>query len=353
VLAFIFKRLLWAVLLVFVVTLIVFVMFFVLPADSKNAQRNEQGFAPGLQTQFNIRGSFGEQYERFVTHILRGDLGDSTRRNDAVTDVIGETLPVTASLVLGGAIFFLMIAIPIGVLSALYPRSLLDKGLMLVVLIGASAHSVWLGLVFSYVFGVKLHWFPVGGYCDLRYEPDSTNLCGGPRYWAWHMILPWLTFAFLFAALYARMIRASLLESMNEDYVRTARAKGASSFRVMRVHVFRNALLPVITMLGMDVGVAFGGALFIETVFTLPGMGSLLVRSLANSDLPMIMGIVIVVSLAVVVANLIVDLLYVVIDPTIRHTAKGDATLASRRVSRALRAAQPARAEAAKSAAAP
>jgi peptide/nickel transport system permease protein len=353
VLPFIFKRLLWAILLVFVVTLIVFVMFFVLPADSRNAQRNEQGFAPGLQTQFNIRGSFGEQYGRFVTHILRGDLGDSTRQNDAVTDVIRETLPVTASLVVGGAIFFLLIAIPIGVLSALYPRSLLDKGLMLFVLIGASAHSVWLGLVFSYVFGVKLHWFPVGGYCDLRYEPDSTNLCGGPRYWAWHMILPWLTFAFLFAALYARMIRASLLESMNEEYVRTARAKGASGFRVMRVHVFRNALLPVITMLGMDVGVAFGGALFIETVFTLPGMGSMLVRSLANSDLPMIMGIVIVVSLAVVLANLIVDLLYVVIDPTIRHTAKGDATLASRRVSRELRAAQPARAEPAKSAATP
>src|SRR4029450_2333310 len=186
--------------LVFVVTLIVFVMFFVLPADSRNAQRNEQGFAPGLQTQFNIRGSFGEQYERFVTHILRGDLGDSTRRNDAVTDVIGETLPVTASVVLGGAICFLMIDIPIGVLSALYPRSLLDKGLMLVVLIGASAHSVWLGLVFSYVFGVKLHWFPVGGYCDLRYEPDSTNLCWGPRYWAWHLVPPWLTVAFLFAA---------------------------------------------------------------------------------------------------------------------------------------------------------
>ncbi|HSB38617.1 MAG TPA: ABC transporter permease [Gaiellaceae bacterium] len=342
-LIFVARRLLWAILLVFIVTLIVFVMFFVLPGNSKNAQRNEQGFAPGLQTQFNIRGSFGEQYGRFVSHVfLHADLGNSIRSRDAVTDVIRRTLPVTASLVLGGAVMFLLIAVPIGVISALRPRSLLDRGLMLFVLAGASAHSVWLGLVFSYVFGVKLHWFPVGGYCDLRYEPSSTNLCGGPRYWAHHMFLPWLTFAFLFAALYARMIRASLLEAMDEDYVRTARAKGAGTFRVMRVHVFRNASLPVITMIGMDVGVAFAGALFIETVFELPGMGRLLVRSLANGDLPMIMGVVIVVSLAVVVANLIVDLLYAVVDPTIRSRTKGDAIVVSRAAGRELRAAQPA-----------
>jgi peptide/nickel transport system permease protein len=343
VLLYIVRRLLWAVMLVFVVTLIVFVMFFVLPEDSRNAQRNEQGFAPGLQTQFNIRGSFGEQYGRFVTHIVRGDLGDSQRQRDAVTDVIRETLPVTASLIIGGTIFFLLIAIPIGILTALYPRSLLDKGLMLFVLIGASAHSVFLGLLFSYVGGVKLHWFPVGGYCDLHYAPESTSLCGGPRYWAYHMILPWLTFAFLFAALYARMIRASLLEALNEDYVRTALAKGAGGFRVMRVHVFRNALMPVITMLGMDVGVAFAGALFIETVFTLPGMGWLLVRSLANADLPLIMGIVIVVCIAVVIANLVVDLLYGVLDPRVRMRTTGDTTVASRRVRRELRAQQPAR----------
>src|SRR5262245_56096314 len=234
-------------------------MFFVLPADSRNAQRNEQGFAPGLQTQFNIRGSFGEEYGRFVTHILRGDLGDSQRQRDAVTDVIRETLPVTLSLILGGTIFFLLIAIPIGVLSALYPRSLLDKGLMLVVLIGASAHSVWLGLVFSYVGGVKLHWFPVGGYCDLHYQSESTSLCGGPRYWAYHMILPWLTFAFLFAALYARMIRASLLESLGEDYVRTARAKGAGEMRGKRKQVLRNSVMPVTELVGKGHGLHLAG----------------------------------------------------------------------------------------------
>jgi len=337
---FVLRRLLWAVMLVFVITLIVFVMFFLLPADSSNAQRNEQGFAPTLQTQFNFRGSFGEQYTQFVRRLfLHGDLGDSLRSRDAVTDVIRRTLPVTLSLLIGGMVIWLMIAIPVGVLSALYPRSFLDRGLMLFVLAGASAHSVWLGLVFSYVFGVRLHWFPAGGYCDLHYQPDAGSLCGGPRYWAYHMVLPWLTFAFIFAALYARMIRASLLESMEEDYVRTARAKGASSFRVMRVHVFRNALLPIVSMIGMDIGVAFGGALFIETVFELPGMGFLLMRSLANSDLPMIMGVVIVVSFAVVLANLVVDLLYLVIDPRIRRTGKGDAVVVSRSVGRELRAA--------------
>jgi peptide/nickel transport system permease protein len=338
-LGFVARRLAWAVLLGFVLTLITFVMFFVLPADSRNAQRNERGFEPGLQTQFNIRGSFAEQYARFLGHIvLHGDLGDSTRSREAVTTQIGRTLPVTASLVIGGAIFWLLIAFPIGLLSALRPRSLLDKGLMLFVLVGLSAHPVWLGLVFSYVFGVKLHWFPVGGYCDLFYNPGSSNLCGGPRFWAYHLFLPWLTFAFLFAALYARMIRANVLEAMEEDYVRTARAKGAGTFRVMRGHVLRNALLPVITMLGMDIGVAFGGALFIETVFELPGMGRLLVRSLANGDLPMILGIVLTVSFAVVIANLIVDILYPFIDPRVRLRGKGDASVGSPALRNQLRA---------------
>jgi peptide/nickel transport system permease protein len=339
VLVFVARRLAWAVLLGFVITLITFVMFFVLPADSRNAQRNERGFEPGLQTQFNIRGSFAEQYVRFLGHVvLHGDLGDSTRSREAVTTMIGRTLPVTASLVIGGVIFWLMMAFPIGMLSALRPRSLLDKGLMVFVLVGLSAHPVWLGLVFSYVFGVKLHWFPVGGYCDLFYNPESSNLCGGPRFWAYHLFLPWLTFAFLFAALYARMIRANVLEAMEEDYVRTARAKGAGTFRVMRGHVLRNAMLPVITMLGMDIGVAFGGALFIETVFELPGMGRLLVRSLANGDLPMILGIVLTVSFAVVIANLIVDILYSFIDPRVRLHGKGDAGVGSPALRRQLRA---------------
>jgi peptide/nickel transport system permease protein len=338
VLSFVFKRLLWAVMMAFVITLITFVMFFVLPGDSTNAQRNQQGFASDLQTTYNLHGSFVHQYVGFLDRaVLHADLGDSLRSRKPVTQVIWETLPITASLVIGGIVLCLLIAIPIGLISALRPRSLIDRGSMLFVLILISCQPFWLGLMLSYLLGVRAHAFPVGGYCDFTYHELSVNQCGGPRYWAYHMVLPWLTFAALFAAFYARMIRASLLEQLGEDYVRTARAKGASPRRIMRAHVFRNALLPIITMLGMDVGVAFAGVLFIETAFTLRGMGQLLVLSLANSDLPVILGIVLVVSMFVVMANLVVDLLYSVLDPRIRLHGSGDSVQASRRVVRQLR----------------
>src|SRR5215210_2345942 len=335
-LIFIFRRLVWAVMLAFVISLLTFVMFFMLPS-SRNAQRNERGFESSLQAQFDVHGSFPEQYVRFIGHVvLHGDLGESTRGGGSALSAIERSLPVTASLLGGGVVLWLLLAFPIGLFSALRPRSLLDRLLMLLVLAGVSAHPVWLGLMLSYFFGVNWHVFPIGGYCDLHYNAD--NLCGGPRFWAYHMFLPWLTFALLFAALYARMIRASLLEALDEDYVRTARAKGAGTFRVMRRHVLRNSLLPVVTMLGMDIGIAFGGALFIESVFQLPGMGRLLVRSLATEDMPMVMGVVLVVSMAVVVANLFVDILYSVLDPRVRLRGKGDSIAASRKLRRELRA---------------
>jgi len=208
---------------------------------------------------------------------------------------------------------------------------------MLLILILISCQPFWLGLMLSYLLGVRAHAFPVGGYCDFSHHEQTSSFCSGPRYWAYHLVLPWLTFAALFAAFYARMIRASLLEQLGEDYVRTAHAKGASPRRILRAHVFRNASLPVVTMLGMDVGVAFAGALFIETAFTLGGMGQLLTRSLYNSDLPVILGIVLVVSVAVVIANLVVDILYSVLDPRIRLHGSSDSVRASRRVVRELR----------------
>ena len=141
---------------------------------------------------------------------------------------------------------------------------------MVGVLVGISAHPVWIGLLFAYFFGFKLGWFPITGYCDFI-NPSGT--CGGPVQWAYHLFLPWCTFAILFAAVYARMIRANVMETLNEDYVRTARAKGAPEWLVMRSHVLRNALLPVVTMLGMDIGIALGGAIFTESVYGLPGLG--------------------------------------------------------------------------------
>lgn len=315
-LLFVVRRLVWAVMLVAVVSLITFVIFLGIPDRSIGSR---QGLVtPNLQAQWHLDGhSMPAKYVLFLKRIaLHGDFGRSMRQPLSVSEIVTTALPVTASLVIGGTIMFLLLAFPIGLLSALRPRSLLDKGLMVILLVGVSAHPVFLGLILSYFLGFQWHVFPIAGYCNLHYH--AHDICGGPRYWAYHMVLPWITFAFLFAALYARMIRASVLEALGEDYVRTARAKGASSFRILRRHVARNAFLPVVSMLGMDVGLAFGGAIFIETVFDLPGVGQALYRALSSSDEPVILGVAILVSIAVVIANLIADLLYCVIDPRIR-----------------------------------
>jgi len=234
-----------------------------------------------------------------------------------VNDIVLRTAPVTASLVFGGAVFWLMLSLPVGILSAVKPRSLIDRAAMVFVLIGLSAHPVWIGLIFAYVFGYKLGLTPISGYCDA-FNPSDTAECGGPVQWAYHMILPWATFAILFAALYVRLIRANVMETMNEDYVRTARAKGAPESRVMRSHILRNSLLPVVTILGMDIGLALGGAIFTESIYSLPGLGRQVLNSYNNFDLPVILGIVVFSTLCIIIFNLIVDLLYAWIDPRIR-----------------------------------
>jgi len=186
---------------------------------------------------------------------------------------------------------------------------------MVFVLIGISAHPVWIGLILAYFLGYKANLFPISGYCDFI-NPDTS--CGGPAQWAWHLVLPWMTFAFLFSAQYVRMIRANTMETLNEDYVRTARAKGAPESRVLRSHVLRNSLLVVVTMLGMDIGLALGGAIFTENVFGLPGLGKVAIESIYAYDLPTVQGIVVFATLAIIVFNLIVDLVYAAIDPRIR-----------------------------------
>jgi peptide/nickel transport system permease protein len=205
--------------------------------------------------------------------------------------------------------------LPVGILSALRPRSLLDRIAMVFVLIGISASPVWTGLIFAYLFGFKLGWFPITGYSCFF---DCHQVQQGPMQWAYHMVLPWTTFAILFAALYTRMIRANVMDTMNEDYIRTARAKGAPEHRVLRSHILRNALLPIVTMLGMDIGLALGGAIFTETVYALPGLGKTAIQSVFNFDLPTTQGVVVFGTICIIVFNLIVDLLYAVIDPRIR-----------------------------------
>jgi peptide/nickel transport system permease protein len=312
------RRLLWAAVLFIAVTIITFVIFFVIPAEPARLCAGPQAGAEQIERciQFlHLDDPLYYQYYRFLRRVVVDQsLGQSFATRQHVNEIVKAAAPVTASLVFGGAIFWMLVAIPIGVLSAMKPRSLLDRTAMVFVLIGISAHPIWIGLILSYFVGFKLGLTPLGGYCDFI-NPPPTAQCGGPIDWFHALILP---FMLLFSALYVRMIRANVLETMNEDYVRTARAKGAPESQVMRSHVLRNAMLPIVTMLGMDIGLALGGAIFTETVFGLPGLGREAVQALNGFDMPTVMGITVFATLAIIFFNLVVDLLYAVIDPRIR-----------------------------------
>jgi len=316
---FILRRVLWALFLATLISFFAFIVFFIIPGDSRASRGG--AVTVSLLQQYKLEHTsvfqaYGEFVWRFVRH---GELGESFYNNQSVNERLSAALPVTVALVVGGALLWLMMAFPIGILSALRPRSLLDRLGMIFVLFGVSAHPIWIGLVFSYFLGFKLHLTPISGYCDF-FHPTG-RVCGGAADWAYHMVLPWLTLAFLFTALYTRMIRAMVLETMQEDYIRTAKAKGAGSMRILRSHVLRNSLLPVVTMLGMDVGLAFGGVLFVESVYDLPGVGWMLYDSLARLDLPIMMGVFLVVCLAVVFANLVADIVCMLLDPRV-HVAR-------------------------------
>jgi peptide/nickel transport system permease protein len=329
VLRYLIRRLLWAFVLFLAVTIVTYVIFFAVPADPARLQCGQRATpecikraAKYLGTDRPIYVQYGKFFGRLMPisftggpHFKAPNLGRSFSNRQTVNSVVLNAAPVTASLVFGGAVLWMLIALPIGILSALRPRSLLDRIAMVFVLIGISAHPVWIGLIFAYFLGFKAGIFPITGYADF-FNPSGD--VGGPVQWAYHLVLPWMTFAILFAALYARMIRANVMEALGEDYVRTARAKGAPEWLVMRSHVLRNALLPVVTMLGMDIGIALGGAIFTESVYGLPGLGKQVYDSIERFDLPVIQGIVVFATTSIIVFNLCVDLLYAVIDPRIR-----------------------------------
>jgi peptide/nickel transport system permease protein len=332
---YIIRRVLWAIVLMFAVTLVSYIIFFTIPTDpaklvaGKAARpidiERARHFLRLDEPRWYQYGNFlgrltGVRWNREENTVWNFEfkwpsLGQSFATRQDINQLVGHAAPVTASLVIGGAIVWMMIALPLGILSALRPRSFIDRLTMIFVLVGISAHPVWIGLIFAFVFGYKLGWTPITGYCNAI---NPVGNCGGPVDWAYHLILPWFTFALLFAALYARMIRANVMETLNEDFVRTARAKGAPEWRVMRSHVLRNALLPVVTMLGMDISVALGGAIFTESVYSLPGLGRTLLQSLDQVDMPIMVGIVVFATMCIILINLFVDLLYAVIDPRIR-----------------------------------
>ena len=318
---FLVRRTLWAVALFLAATVITYLIFYIIPADPAKlacGRACTQADVDRVRHFLHLDQPVWRQYLRFLWNLVyHQDLGRSFINRQSVNQIVGGGAPVTASLVFGGAVFWLLLSIPVGIFSALKPRSVGDRAGMTFVLFGISAHPVWIGLILGYLVGFRLGWTPIAGYCDFI-NPSYGAPCGGPVQWAYHLILPWLTFMVLFAALYVRLIRANVMETLSEDYVRTARAKGAPERRVLIQHVMRNSMLPVVTILGMDIGLALGGAIFTEQIFQLPGLGRRVIQAYNENDLPVILGVVVFSTTAIIVFNLLVDLLYAVLDPRIR-----------------------------------
>ena len=318
---FVIRRVLWAVFLFFVATIITYLIFWVIPSDPAALAAGKSATPADIARVrhfLHLDEPLWRQYLRFVWNLVgHGSLGESFVNRRSVDSMIAKDAPVTASLVFGAATIWLMLSIPAGILSALRPRSFVDRVTMTFVLVGISSHPVWIGLLLSYFLGYKAHLTPIAGYCN--FFPGTVGAqCEGPVSWAYHLVLPWITFMVLYAALYVRLVRASVMETMSEDYVRTARAKGASERRVMVQHVLRNSLLPVVTIFGMDLGIALGGAVFTEGVFNLPGLGHEIINAYNAADLPVITGIVVFATVCVIVFNLAVDVTYGFLDPRIR-----------------------------------
>ena len=316
------RRTLWAAFLFLAITLVTYVIFFLAPANPERlmcgGERARTECLEQARESLKLDDPILIQYGHFLWRLVgEQSLGESFITKQSVNEIIAKAAPVTASIIFVGILISLAIGVGAGIYSALKPRSLGDRASMAFVLIAVSAHPVWLALLLSFFVGYKLGWTPITGYCDVI-NPGPGSNCGGFVDWAHHMILPWTAIGLLGAAYYVRMVRANVMETLGEDYVRTARSKGAPDGRVLRVHVLRNALLPLVTMVGMDIGLSLSGALFTETVFSLPGLGNIAITAVNNYDLPIVMGVVVFATLAIVVFNLIVDILYGWIDPRIR-----------------------------------
>ncbi|HEX3806391.1 MAG TPA: ABC transporter permease [Gaiellaceae bacterium] len=309
---YVLSRLVSSVVLFLAVTLFVFVAFFALPRT--NGRRS-------VPSEYRIHGSLGGAYAHYVWRFVRhGDLGRSYANREAVTTRLLRATPVTLSLVVGGLFVWLLIALPLGLLAALRPRSLLDRASTVFVLVGVSAQPLWFGLVLSWFFGRYLNVLPAQGYCSIA---NLSTGCDGLTGWTTHLLLPWFAFGFLNAAFFTLLVRGLLLEQLGEEYVRTARSKGASGVRVVRSHLLKNVALPLVTMLGLTAATSLAGVIFIESAFDLPGLGGTLRQATLQRDLPMTAGSIVFLAVAIVLLNLLVDLAYGVLDPRLRLTSQG------------------------------
>ncbi len=315
---YIARRLLQAVVVLIAVCALTFVLFFLLPSGDPAVLRAGRNATPEtvaqIRAQLHLDDPVPVQFWAYLKGVfLHFDLGYSYYSSQPVSTLLRERLPATLSLTLGAVVLWLAIALPIGVLSALRRRSWVDRVLMGGALIAISAPVYWVGLVALYLFSDDIGLVPL-----LPGANRYVGLTSDPGAWFGALLLPWLVLAGAFAGIYARMLRTSMIETMNQDFVRTARAKGISERRVVLRHGVRVAITPVVTLLGVDIGVLLGGAVLTETVFNIPGIGTLGFDAIRYADFPVIQGTVLLAALCVVVANLVVDVLYAYLDPRVR-----------------------------------
>jgi peptide/nickel transport system permease protein len=318
---YIIRRLLWVIFLLLIVSAVTFVIFYALPSGDPAALR--AGRSPNPTELAQIRHTLGldrpiyEQYWLFIKAIvLHFDFGYSYTNSQEVRTEMLERLPATASLTLGAVVVWLLIGLPVGVVSAIKGRSFFDRAAMGATLLAISAPVYWLGLMglffFSEDIGRVVQIFPGAG----SYTPFSED----PAKWFGSLLLPWLVLAASFAAFYARLLRSNLIDTMSQDYIRTARAKGLSERAVIWRHAVRAAITPIVTILGLDIGILLGGSILTETVFNIPGIGRYAYEGIINSDLPVIQGTVLFGAFFIVMANLVVDIVYALLDPRVRYS---------------------------------
>jgi peptide/nickel transport system permease protein len=303
---YVIRRLLLLILVLWGVTLVTFILMHVVPGDPAKVLLGKLSgnelLVTKLRHQLGLDKPLIMQYFEFVKGVLRGNLGNSYKFKASVMSLILERMPATIKLTFGALIIGLLVGLSSGIISAVRRYSIWDTFSMIFAFIGVSMPVFWLAMLLQLLFAVKLGWFHVSGFEGLR-----------------DLVLPSITLGLIYSASIARMTRSSILEVIRMDYVRTARAKGAPERIVIFRHVFRNALIPVVTLIGMQFGGLLTGAALTETVFQIPGVGKLLINSTLDLDYPMIQGGVMFVAIVFVLINLLVDILYAYLDPTIRY----------------------------------
>lgn len=329
----IFERLIAAFFIMIGVAVTVFIFMRFTPGDPVDLMMGEAGNVSqqevaALREQFNLDKPIYAQLYEYMGSVVIGDLGVSFKKKRPVSDLIRETLPATVELALAAVVFALVIALPIGVYSAVRQNSLVDRVSMGLSFLGVSMPTFWLGIVLIIIFSIQFDLVPVKGRLD--YGLGLTKVTG---IYVWdslltgnftalksalsHLILPAVTLGATMAAIVARVMRSSMLEVLRQDYVMLARAKGLSEFSVIVRHAMRNAMIPVLTVVGIEVGVLLGGNMIVETVFGWPGLGRLAVDAIFNRDYPLVQGVVMFYAFVFVMANLVVDVLYTLVNPKI------------------------------------